>query len=234
MEFDQPLLPGRLLRRYKRFLADVELDDGRLITAHTPNTGSMTGCSAPGARVWLSRSDNPRRKYPCTLELVEARPGVLVGVHTGRANQLVAEAIAAGRIVPLRDYPRLRREVSLGPGRSRIDLMLEDGGARRCYVEVKSVTWVENGTALFPDAVSARGRHHLEELATLARAGHRAVIFYCVQRGDARRMAPAAELDPAYAEALAAALASGVEALAYDSEPAPEGFALRGALPVSA
>jgi sugar fermentation stimulation protein A len=233
MQFPSPLLEGRLLRRYQRFLADVELADGRAVTAHTPNTGAMLGCNLPGSRVWLSDSGNAARKYPLTLEIVEAAPGLPVGVNTGLANGLAREAIETGVVAALGGYDTLRGEVRYGRENSRIDLLLSAAGRPDCYVEVKNVTLAEDGTALFPDAVTLRGAKHLRELAAMAREGRRAVIFYCVQRGDAAAMAPADRIDPAYGRALREALAAGVEALAYRAEVTPAGIVLARELPVS-
>lgn len=232
MIFPQPLLEGRLLKRYQRFLADVVLADGATVTAHCPNTGSMLGCKEPGSRVWLSRSPNPKRKLAHTWEIVEARPGVPVGVNTALTNRLVEEAIAAGRVAELAGYPRLRREVRFGQENSRVDLLLE-GDDPPCWVEVKNVTAaVEGGVALFPDAVSARGAKHLRELAHMVERGHRAVIFYCVQRGDVDEVRPADAIDPAYGQALRDALARGVEALAYRAAVTPERIEVVTPLPV--
>lgn len=230
--FDPPLMSATLIRRYQRFLADVRLADGSVITAHTPNTGAMTGCSDPGARVWLQDSGKPARKYRHTWELVEARPQVLVGINTGRANQLAGEGIEEGVVEELQGYPSLRREVRYGVERSRIDLLLEDPGTPLCYVEVKNVTLVEDGIGLFPDAVSSRGSKHLRELAHVARSGQRAVIFFCLQRRDASEVRPADHIDPEYGAGLRSALAAGVEALAYRAEVSPRGIRLCTRLPV--
>jgi sugar fermentation stimulation protein A len=212
MRFPTPLIPARLLRRYQRFLVDVELADGTVATAHTANTGAMRDCSEPGLRVWLSRSDNPRRKHPWTLELVETRDGVCVGVNTARSNALAEEAVRAGCVEALAGYRRVRREVRYGSERSRVDLLLEDGPQPDCYVEVKNVTWVDaGGVARFPDAPTARGRRHLRELVRMVEAGYRAGVFFCIQRGDARAMGPAHAVDPAWSEALAGAAAQGLE-----------------------
>lgn len=239
MNFSQALIEGRLLRRYKRFLADVELDNGECITAHTANTGAMTGCSTPGSRVWLSRSDNPKRKYPHTWELVEALPGVLCGINTQLSNKLVREAIEAGRIDELHDYTKVRSEVPYGVENSRIDLLLEaDTLSASCYVEVKNVTLVEHATGVeqgigyFPDAVSARGSKHLRELMAMVAAGQRAVIFYCVQREDCHEVRPADHIDTVYGQTLREALAAGVEALAYRADVSPTGIVLNKRLPV--
>jgi len=231
-----PLTEGRLLRRYQRFLADVELADGTLVTAHCPNTGSMQGCKDPGSRVWLSASDNPKRKLPWTWEIVEA-DGVLVGLHTGRTNALVREAIEAGRVPALAGYKRLRGEVPYGGPdgrRSRIDLLLEAEGRPPCYVEVKNVTAaVTGGLGFFPDAVTERGTKHLREMAEEVARGHRAVLFFCVQRGDVREVRPADHIDPEYGRTLRQVLAQGVEVLAYGAEVLPSGIQLLHPLPVA-
>lgn len=231
MEFEQPLRMGRLLRRYKRFLADVELDDGQQVTAHTPNTGSMLGCAEPGSRVWLSVSANPARKYRYSWELVETPGGVMVGINTGLSNRLVEEAIHDGTVAELHSFPDIRREVRYGVENSRIDLLLE-GHDTFCYVEVKNVTLVEEGVAYFPDAVSARGSKHLRELAEVARQGGRAVIFFCIQRQDATELRPADHIDAVYGQTLRQALQAGVEALAYRAEVTTTGIRLVQRLPV--
>lgn len=213
MDWPTMLTPGKLIRRYKRFLADVELADGAVVTAHVPNTGSMLGTREPGSAVALSSSDSPTRKYPWTLELVEA-DGCWVGVNTSRTNGIVEEAIGARRLGPLRGYPVLRREVPYGEERSRIDLMLEDGD-RRCYVEVKNVTYKVGGRALFPDAVTERGAKHLRELEAMVDRGHRGVVLFLVNRDDCGSMGPAREIDPGYGQLLDEVVAGGVEALAY-------------------
>lgn len=213
MRFPDPLLAGRLVRRYQRFLADVDTPRGRLI-AHCPNTGSMLGCAEPGMPVWLSPAVDPKRKLGWTWELVEARPGVLVGVHTGRANALVREAIEAGLVTELAGYQRIRREVRYG-ARSRIDLLLEADGRPSCYLEVKNVTAaVVGNTGFFPDAVTARGARHLQEMSEMVGDGYRAVMVFCVQREDVARVEPADHIDPRYGKALRAAMDRGVEVLA--------------------
>jgi sugar fermentation stimulation protein A len=233
MRFVTPLVEGVLLRRYQRFLADVELADGHRVTAHTPNTGSMKGCCSPGSRVWLRDSGNPARKYPLSWELVEDDLGTLVGINTALANELVAEAIASGAISELQGYGRIRREVRYGAENSRIDLLLEEGASANCYVEVKNVTLLDGTCARFPDAVSLRGAKHLRELTQMTRQGQRAVILFCIQRADATQFAPADAIDPGYGLALRSALASGVEALAYRAEVSQEGIELRAPIPVS-
>lgn len=232
MRFDVPLIEARLIRRYQRFLADVELPDGRVATAHTPNTGSMLGCNRPGSRVWLRDSGSAARKYPLAWELVESEPGVLVGINTGLANRLVREGVETGAVAELQGYSSIRPEVRYGNENSRIDLLLDGADRPRCYVEVKNVTLAEQGRALFPDAATARGAKHLRELSEMVRQGHRAVIFFCVQRGDAEEMGPADRIDPAYGRALREALAAGVEALAYRAEVTVEGIELGRRLPV--
>ena len=213
MRFAEPLVEGRLVRRYQRFLADVDTAAGR-VTAHCPNTGSMLGCAEPGMRVWLSPASNPARKLAWTWELVETAPGVLVGVHTGRSNTLVREAIELGRVPELRGYDAIRPEVKYGEG-SRIDFLLQGPGRPDCYVEVKNVTAaVEGRIGYFPDAVTTRGARHLREMSAMVVAGHRAVLVFCVQREDVDAVRPADHIDPDYGRALRAALAAGVEVLA--------------------
>lgn len=235
MNFPAPLLEGRLIKRYKRFLADVKLVGGEVITAHTSNTGAMAGCSTPGSRVWLSRSDNLKRKYPHTWEIVEVSPAVLCGINTLRSNHLVAEAIESGVITELRGYDTIRREVNYGHERSRIDLLLEDDGSDNkppCYVEVKNVTLARQGTACFPDAVTARGTKHLRELIAMTEEGARAVVFFCVQRADCAEFRPADDIDSEYGRVLREAITAGVEALAYQAEVGPEEIRLVKRLPV--
>jgi sugar fermentation stimulation protein A len=217
MRFPTPLVRGSLIQRYKRFLADVKLDDGRLITAVCSNTGSMMGLTAPGSPVWLSESDVPTRKYRFTWEMVEADLGkgpVMVGINTASPNKVVAEAISAARVKLLGGYPGFRREVKYGRN-SRIDLLLECADKGLCYVEVKNVHFSrKHGLAEFPDSVTERGTKHLAEMSDMVREGHRAVMVYLVQRGDARRLKFARDVDPNYGAAFDAAMAAGVEAIA--------------------
>lgn len=216
MRFDPPLEPATLLKRYKRFLADIELPDGSQLTVHCPNTGSMLNCMAPGCRVWVSRSNDPKRKLPGTWEIVETPQGRLACINTARANRVVEEALLAGAIPELAGFTQLRREVRYGQENSRVDfhLMYPDGEA---YVEVKSVTLGFEGSvvAAFPDAVTQRGARHLRELAALASRGTRAIQLFCVNLTGVEAVRPAWEIDDAYAQALRWAVGEGVEVLAY-------------------
>jgi sugar fermentation stimulation protein A len=226
MRFSAPLVPGCLVRRYKRFLADCRLDGGEEVTAHVANSGSMLGLSTPGARVFLSRSTDPKRKLAWSWELVEVG-GALVGINTGLPNRVVAEAIIDGRIPALAGYQILRREVAYGV-RSRVDLLLEGEGRPPCYVEVKSVTLSRQaGLAEFPDAVTARGAKHLGELAAMVGAGARAVLVYLVQRGDCSAFEIAADIDPVYAAAARAAAEAGVETLVAHADVTTGGIEIR-------
>jgi sugar fermentation stimulation protein A len=213
MIFQTPLVTGKLERRYKRFLADVTLDDGRFITASVPNTGSMLGLTATGSRVWLSVSDAPHRKYAHTLQIVEA-DNTLVGVNTGLPNRIAEEAILKGLIPDLAGYASLKREQKYGRN-SRIDLLLDDGPRPRAYVEVKNVHFIRTpGLAEFPDTVTARGAKHLDELVDVVAAGHRGVMLFIIQRNDCNRFSISGDLDPTYARAFERARANGVEACA--------------------
>jgi sugar fermentation stimulation protein A len=234
MQFPQPLEHGVLLQRYKRFFADVQMDDGRMITAHCPNPGAMLGLNTPGLGAWLSRSNDPKRKLAHTLELVEADGG-LVGINTMSPNRLVAEALAEDRIPELTGYPVHRREVKYGE-HSRIDFLLEDSD-RRCWLEIKSdksvlqrdlrpdhSLWLEvknchlsrtKGVAEFPDCVAARSLKHLRELQTMVAEGDRAVVLFVVQRTDCEAFSACRELDPAFARGLDEAADTGVEVLVY-------------------
>lgn len=209
------LITGRLIKRYKRFLADVELEDGAVVTAHCPNSGSMTACSEPGRPVYLSRHDNPRRKLKYTWEMIRM-PDSLVGVNTLVPNRLVKTSIKNDRVPELVGYPEVRSEVQTSKG-SRLDLVLTDAYGARCFVEIKNCTLVNRGVACFPDAVTQRGRKHLNELQRLTDQGHRCVMFFCVQRMDAECFRPADQIDAAYGEALREVhLKGGVEILVYD------------------
>jgi sugar fermentation stimulation protein A len=215
MKFPAPLIRGQLIKRYKRFLADIELENGALVTAHCANPGSMLGLAASGSEVWLSDAVNPAAKLRYKWELVRAGDG-LVGINTGYANTVAAEAIEAGLIGALAGYSQLRREVKYG-AHSRIDLLLEDDTRPPCYVEVKSVTLSRNteGAAEFPDSVTARGTKHLHELKEMVSQGARAMMLYIVQREDCGYFSVAGDIDPVYGKALEDARANGVEALCY-------------------
>ncbi len=237
MEFKSPLIKGTLIKRYKRFLADIILENGDQITAHTPNTGSMRGCSEQGSTVWLRDTKNPDRKYPYSWEMVETKPNVLVGINTHLSNFLVEEAIKNEIITELQGYDQIRHEVKYGIENSRIDLMLIDqqpeGEEKQdCYVEVKNVTLVEDNIAYFPDAVTKRGSKHLRELQTMVEQGKRAIIFYCVQRNDVEEVRPADKIDPEYGQLLRTAINSGVEAIAYSAKISPVEIELVKSIPV--
>jgi sugar fermentation stimulation protein A len=223
MRFSSKLIPGTLIQRYKRFLADVRLASGELVTAHCTNTGSMMGCKAPGSAVYLSRSDNLNRKLPYTWELIEA-DGTWVGINTLHPNRLVAEAVRSGTLPELDSYPLVRREVVTRLG-TRLDLCLE-GNDCHCYVEVKNVTLKLHGAAAFPDAVSERGTKHLKELIRLKRKGYRAAVVFVIQRDDCAVFRPADEIDPEYGRWLRRAIKTGVEALPYRAKVTPEEIVL--------
>ncbi|WP_263226984.1 DNA/RNA nuclease SfsA [Pseudomonas alabamensis] len=233
MLFAPELERGRLLRRYKRFLADIELPTGEQLTIHCPNTGSMLNCMREGGDVWFTRSNDPKRKLPGTWELSETPQGRLACINTGRANALVEEALRAGIITELAGFHTLRREVAYGEERSRVDFYLEyaEGPA---YVEVKSVTlgYPDSAVAAFPDAVTQRGAKHLRELASLARQGVRAVQLYCVNLSGVEAVRSAQEIDDAYAQALRAAVRDGVEVLAYGTRVETTGIVIDRPLPV--
>lgn len=235
MKFAPSLQPATLIRRYKRFLADVEMPNGEIITVHTPNTGAMTGCAEPGSTVWLRDVNSPKRKYRYSWEMTTNLQGVMVGVHTGITNALVREAIEGGVVDELQGYKTIRQEVKYGEEGSRIDLLLEGGhvDGRDCYVEIKNVTTCDEAAyGFFPDAVSTRASKHLRELMGMVAQGQRAVIFFCVQRGDVHQVRPADEVDTLYGETLRQAMAAGVEALAYRARVTPEEVVLEKALPV--
>ena len=234
MKFPQPLRRATLLSRYKRFLADVRFDDGTEATAACPNTGSMLGLCDPGSVIWLSRSDSPTRKYPHTWELIEHDLGAgpqLIGINTSLPNKLVEEAIGAGAIGELGNYPVLRREVPYGTN-SRVDFLLEASNGGQCYVEVKNVHMSRQpGLAEFPDCVSERAAKHLIELTKMTAEGHRAVMLYLVQRSDVRAFRLAVDMDPSYAIGFRAATAAGVESLAYACDVRTDGITVAKRLP---
>lgn len=233
MQFDPPLEQGRLLRRYKRFLADIETASGELLTIHCANTGSMFNCMQEGGVLWFSRNNDPKRKLPGTWELSETPQGRLACVNTMRANALVEEALRAGLLTELNGFTALRREVPYGEENSRIDFRL-DYPAGPAFVEVKSVTlgFADSNVAAFPDARTARGAKHLRELASLARHGVRAVQLYCVNLSGIEAVRPAAEIDPAYAQGLREAVAAGVEVLAYGVDISAQAISLQRPLQV--
>ena len=228
MRFAAPLVPGRLLRRYKRFLADVLLDDGSEVTAHCPNPGSMMGLLRPRARVLLSESDAPHRKLRYSWELVRVGR-TWAGINTMRTNRVVEDALRRRRIPELAGWSEIRAEAPLGECR-RVDFLLREDG-RPCWVEVKNVTLADGNVARFPDAVTARGTAHLVELTGRVREGDRAVMLYLVNRGDCSWAGPAADIDPVYADTLREALDAGVEALAYRARAGRSGNRVEQRIP---
>lgn len=222
------LTRGILLKRYKRFLADVQLENGNIVTAHCANSGAMTQCSEPGRPVYLSHHDNPKRKLKYTWEMIDMQDS-LVGVNTMIPNRLVETSIQAGRIPELSGYEQIRREVKVG--HSRLDLLLTDQAGNNCFVEVKNCTLVENGKALFPDAVTTRGRKHLKELQTLVQSGNRCVMFFLIQRMDASEFQPADHIDPQYGLELRQARENHVEILVYDVRITMKDIRIRAKLP---
>ena len=227
MNFLQPLTPAKLIKRYKRFLADVVFDDGRELTVYCPNTGSMLNCAEPDSRIWLSHSDDPKRKYAYSWQLVETDPGEVACIHSALANNVIKEGVAAGLIPALQGYEQLQTEVRYGEEKSRIDLLLSRAD-EQCYVEVKCVTLhMGDGLGLFPDAVSARGTKHLRELAAMKQQGHRAVLLFCVQNTAINRVAAAAEIDAKYAKTLQEVMAEGVEVLVYNTLISPQAITLK-------
>ncbi|QPM91796.1 DNA/RNA nuclease SfsA [Pseudooceanicola algae] len=231
MRFQTPLVPATLLRRYKRFLADIRLEDGTEVVAHCANPGSMLGLREPGCRIWVEPNDDPKKKLKYGWRLVEHGDGHFTGVDTSVPNRALKEALMAGQVPGLTGYDQVLPEQKYGTA-SRVDFLLRGAGRPDAYVEVKSMTLSRQpGLAEFPDSVTARGLKHLEELAQVAQQGHRAVMLFLVQRTDARATAIAADIDPGYAEGYARALAAGVEALAFGCNIAPEEITLAGALP---
>jgi sugar fermentation stimulation protein A len=218
MRFPSRLIRGTLIQRYKRFLADVRLANGKIVTAHCTNTGSMMGCKEPGSAVYLSRSDNENRKLRYTWELIRANE-TWVGINTMHPNKLVAEAVEAGVVEELRGYETISREVKVG-AHTRLDLCLA-GSSGKCFVEVKNVTLAVHRTAAFPDAVSERATKHLKELMRLKRRGHRAAIVFVIQRKDCDFFRPADEIDAEYGRWLRRAVRAGVEALSYRARVTP-------------
>lgn len=237
LSWESPLGKGTLIRRYKRFLADVQLEDGSVITIHCPNTGSMKNCGCPGDEVWFSTSGNKKRKYAHTWELVRTRAGHYIGINTSRANRLVEVALRNDLVPELAGYASLTREVGYGAEGSRIDFLLR--GHERlpdCFVEVKSVTLLEapvsRGRGCFPDAVSERGTRHLRELIKVASGDARAVLLYCVQHSGIQEVRPADHIDPVYGETLREASAMGVEIVAWKTRMSRHGCGLWRPVPV--
>ncbi len=240
MNFEKNLQSGKFILRYKRFMADVELEDGSQITIHCPNTGSMKNCLFSGRKVWFLDSENPKRKYSCTWELAEipvifdgVEKNTLAGLNTGRANKLVEEALREKRVESLSEYSEIRREVKYGEENSRVDFLLQQENLPDCYVEVKSVTLaMGEGLGLFPDSVTSRGTKHLRELTAIVENGGRAVLLFCVQHTGIDRVAAAEEIDPVYAEALRQAVKAGVEVIAMGADISTESISLERVLPV--
>lgn len=243
MKFATPLTPAVLVRRYKRFLADVTLESGEALTVHCPNTGAMTGCDEPGSRVWLAHSDNPKRKYAYSLEQVLTESG-RVGVNTARANALIKEALSDDALPELGGYAVYKAEAAIPADlagdsprhRGRFDFLLSqhEGKLADCYVEVKSVTlFAEGAVGLFPDAVSVRALKHVRALQALLDQGLRAVLVFCVQHDGISKVSPADQVDPEYAAALRAAAHSGVEVLAYRAQMSATATLIDAPLPVA-
>jgi len=228
MVFSSRLLRGTLIGRYKRFLADIRLVNGRIVTAHCANTGSMIGCQEPGSSVYVSHSQNPQRRLSYTWEMVRVHR-TWVGINTFYPNRLVVEAIQSGILTELQGYPRIRREVKVSAG-TRLDLCLERSG-RRCYVEVKSVTLAIHGMAAFPDAVTERGTKHLKELIRLRHRGERAALVFVIQRDDCAEFRPADEIDMEYGNWLRKAVKAGVKVFPYRAKVSPKEITLIGRLP---
>ncbi|GAA0787901.1 MULTISPECIES: DNA/RNA nuclease SfsA [Pseudomonadati] len=228
MDFTPPLQHGRLIKRYKRFLTDIILDDGSEITIHCPNTGSMKNCLYPGQSVWFSESANPKRKYPYTFEIMQSDEQHLIGINSGRANALAEEAINKGIISELNGYTSLQREVKYGEENSRIDILLTGQDKPKCYIEIKSCTLLEAGVGYFPDAVTTRGQKHLRELIQMVQQGHRAVLLFVVQHSGISVVKPAKHIDPLYADLLKQAIKLGVEVLAYQSSVSPHASFITG------
>ncbi len=234
MKFHAPLIRGVLVRRYKRFMADVSLEDGDTVTAHCANSGSMKSVNEPGAEVWVSPAENPGRKLKFTWEMIRVGE-TLVGVNTSRPNAIVAEAIEAGQVTELAGYESMKREVKYGRN-SRIDVLLDDPEKGKAFIEVKNVTMRRNpdgGPVEFPDGVTSRGAKHLVELAGMAAEGHRAIMFYLVQREDGPAMTIAEDIDPKYAAGLKEAMSKGVEVLCYRCRLTPDEISLGAPVPLS-
>ncbi len=231
MKFETNLIKGKLIKRYKRFMADVELENGDVVTAHCANSGSMLSVQEAGSTVWLSPSNNPKRKLKYTWEIIEV-DGHNVGINTSHPNKIVEEAILGGLVPELSGYATLRREVKYGQN-SRIDILLEDDAKPTCYVEVKNVTLRRGDNADFPDAVTTRGAKHLRELGDMVEQGHRAVMFYLVQRPDCKVMDIARDIDPTYDAELKTAIKRGVEVICYQCRVETNEINVDSPLPVA-
>jgi sugar fermentation stimulation protein A len=223
MKFTPELESGVLIKRYKRFLADIMLPNGQAITIHCPNTGSMKNCLFPGEKVWFSTSDNPKRKYAHTWEIMQTDQQQLIGINTNRANALAEEAIHQQVITELQGYDRLKREVKYGNENSRIDILLTSQNRPECYIEVKSCTLLEGQEGYFPDAVTTRGQKHLRELSHMVALGHRAILLFVVQHSGITSVRPARHIDPQYADLFQQAVSNGVEVLAYRTQCSSQG-----------
>ena len=231
MQYSPALQSAKLIKRYKRFLTDIELTTGEQITIHCPNTGAMTGCAEPGVTIYYSTSDNKKRKYPHTFELSSNKLNQNIGVNTGKANHIVKEAIENGIIKELTNYKELRTEVKYGNENSRIDILLSDGDSSiherkaDCYIEIKSTTLLldaEQGLGAFPDAVTSRGQKHLRELIEMKQDGHRAVLIFLVQHTGIKKVTVAQHIDPQYAKQLKKAVNAGVEILVVHTHITPQ------------
>ncbi|CBJ82784.1 transcriptional regulator of maltose metabolism [Xenorhabdus bovienii str. Jollieti] len=231
MEFSPPLKSATLIRRYKRFLADILTPEGETLTIHCANTGAMTGCAIPGDTVWYSTSDNPKRKYPNSWELTQTQNGHLICVNTLRANELVYQSIEKNAISELSDYEQIRREVVYGKEKSRIDLLLQSKQRVNCYIEVKSVTLLQENKGYFPDTVTIRGQKHLRELSLIAQQGQRAVLFFAVLHSGISQVTAAKHIDHDYACLLEQACNSGVEVVCYGASMTKDRMVLNRKLP---
>lgn len=231
MQFSSTLIQGTLVKRYKRFLADVQLPDGSIVIAHCPNTGAMTGCAESGWKVWLSPSNNPKRKLLYTWEVVLTDRDHWIGINTHKANAVVKEALLESKISELSEYKSLQAEVKFGEENSRIDFLLTDPEKEECFVEVKSVTLLENDRGYFPDAKTQRGQKHLRELSLIAKEGKRAVLLFCVQHTGIQSVQVASHIDPDYAKELKQAMLSGVQVLCYGCDISPEKIYINQPLP---
>lgn len=231
MRFSNNLICGTLVKRYKRFLADVALENGTIVTAHCPNTGAMTGCAEPGFKVWLSSNNDPKRKLKYTWEIAVDHDHHLIGINTHNANKLVFEALSKRRMAEFAAFRQYRREVKFGNENSKVDFLLSNSDHAQMYLEVKSVTLAQNGLGLFPDTVTARGQKHLRELTSMALQGNNAGILFCVQHTGIKRVAIAKKLDPEYFELMRRAIKAGVKVFAYGCDITEKEIVLNRQLP---